>query len=514
MEFIKNSFSKLKSFWGPLGKRQRWIISGSAVFTFILLFGIVFFSGRTHYVPLFSDLQVQDTAAIVSILKEKGIPFKIDPSASAVLVPEDKVYELRLSMASLGLPRNGVVGFELFDNTKMGMTDFQQQVAYVRALEGELSRTISKINVVRFARVSLVLPRQRLFLKEQEQATASVLIGLKPGREISYDQVQAIMKLVASSVEGLSPENVSVVDTSGRLLSGIAGESDFLVSSGGGITSVQRELERRQEQDLEKKIQNMLTAIYGPGNSVVRVRVELDFSRMSKTSKQFIPQSSGKGVVRSTQTTEESYTGAAAPTQGVGTSSNIPGYAVRSTNAGGGEYSKTDQITNYEISTLQENEERPPGTIKRITASVVINGSEQDNPGEELYNSIAAALGLNEARGDRLTVAFMPFASPEEFFKDMQEYEDKAGFLSNKLFWLLVAAVCTIVLGVGVGFILRRRKKEKEAATPQEREAAAGVDILNPPKSELEILEEQIALYTDSYPEEVASIIKKWLEES
>lgn len=279
-------------------------------------------------------------------------------------------------------------------------------------------------------------------MKEQEQATASVLIGLKPGREISYDQVQAIMKLVASSVEGLSPENVSVVDTSGRLLSGIAGESDFLLPSGGSITSVQRELERRQEQDLEKKIQNMLTAIYGPGNSVVRVRVELDFSRLSKTSKQFIPQSSGKGVVRSTQTTEESYTGTAAPTQGVGTSSNIPGYAVRSTNAGRGEYSKTDQITNYEISTLQENEERPPGTVKRITASVVINGSEQDNPGEELYNSIAAALGLNEARGDRLTVAFMPFASPEEFLRICRDMKRRRAFYLTSCFgclWLQFA---------------------------------------------------------------------------
>jgi len=512
MESLKALFSKFKALWSSWSKRQKVVVASAALGTLILLVGLVVFSGRTRYAPLFSDLQMEDTAAIVSVLKEKNVPFRIDPSASAVLVPEDRVYELRLEMASLGLPNRGTVGFELFDNSKMGMTDFQQQVAYVRALEGELSRTISEIEVVRFAKVNLVLPKQRLFLKEQEEATASVLIGLRPGREISQDQVRAIMRLVASSVEGLSPENVSVVDTSGRLLSGFAEDGGFFLTAGSSVTSLQRELERKQEHDLEHKVQNMLSAIYGPGNAVVRVRVELDFSRVSKSSKQFLPQGNGKGVVRSTQVTEENYSGTAAQSQGVGTSSNIPGYSVRTSGAGSGEYSKTDQVTNYEISTLQQNEERPPGTVKRITASVVINGSEQGNPKDELYGSIAAALGLDEARGDQLTVTFIPFASPDQFYGEAGEYESRRVFSFANPLILIGGIVGLGAVAFGIFMLLRRRRVKEE--TVQETAKEEGVELINAPKTDIEILEEQVSLYSEAYPEEVASIIKKWLEES
>ncbi|MDN5318786.1 MAG: flagellar M-ring protein FliF [Thermovirga sp.] len=513
MESIKALFSKFNALWSSWSKRQKVVVAATVAGTLLVLVGLVIFSGRARYAPLFSDLQMEDTAAIVSVLKEKNVPFRIDPSASAVLVPEDRVYELRLEMASLGLPNRGTVGFELFDNSKMGMTDFQQQVAYVRALEGELSRTISEIEVVRFAKVNLVLPKQRLFLKEQEEATASVLIGLRPGREISQDQVRAIMKLVASSVEGLSPENVSVVDTSGRLLSGFAEGGEFFLSTGSSVTSLQRELERRQEHDLERKVQNMLSAIYGPGNAVVRVRVELDFSRVSRSSKQFLPQGNGKGVVRSTQVTEENYSGTAAQSQGVGTSSNIPGYSVRTSGAGSGEYSKTDQVTNYEISTLQQNEERPPGTVKRITASVVINGSEQESPKEELYRSIASALGVDENRGDQLTVTFIPFASPDQFYAQVGDLERKEGFsLANPVVLIGgVAGLGAVALGL---FMLLKRRRTKEEEAVKEAAKAEEVELLHHPKTELEILEEQISLYSESYPEEIASIIKKWLEES
>jgi len=175
MEAVKNLFYKIKDLWKKLGITQRWVIAAVTVVLLLSFSSFLFFAGKDSYTPLFSGLELNDQAAIVELLKEKGVDYKLAPSSSAILVPESSVYNLRLTMASSGLPRNGTVGYEIFDDTKMGMTDFQQQVAYVRALEGELARTISRLEVIESARVSVVLPKQKLFLKEQEPATAPFL---------------------------------------------------------------------------------------------------------------------------------------------------------------------------------------------------------------------------------------------------------------------------------------------------------------------------------------------------
>lgn len=478
----------------------------------LFLAGVLAFSGRVSYVPLFSGLELEDQAAIVNILNERKIPFRINPQDGAILVPDSEVYGLRLAMAEAGLPKNGTVGYEIFDNAKMGMTDFQQQVAYLRALEGELARTIGRLDVVESARVSVVLPKPKLFLKDEQPATASVLVRLRPGRDLSPEQVRAVIKLTASSVEGLAPENVSVVDTSGRLLSeSLEGGGAAFSKDRGEVTSLQRELERRQEKDLELKAQNMLSAIFGPGNAIVRVRVELDFTKRNRTRKEFVPQPNGKGVVRSSQVSEESYTGSAGPSQGVGTAANIPGYAVKSGASSAGEYSKTDQVTNYEISTLQEDEEETPGKIKRITASVVINREEAGTPREELLASLAAAIGIDEKRGDRISLTVMPFApAPDQ--------DGNAPVQQRLQMWVVLAALVLLTAFAGVAFFLVRRRKGGFAARKNEPEKTrvpeAAADLFDAPKDSLQVLEEQIALYARSAPEEAASIIKQWLEES
>lgn len=513
MERFKEILTRLATFWKSMARWQRWTIVGVTAGMLALFSVLLLFPGRDDYAPLFSGLELEDQAAIVDILKEQGVQYRIDPGAAAILVPENSVYGLRLTMASSGLPKNSTVGYEIFDNAKMGMTDFQQQVAYVRALEGELSRTIGRLDVVESARVNVVLPKQKLFLKEEQPATASVLIKLRPGRQMKTDQIRAVMKLVASSVEGLVPDNVSIVDTSGRLLSDLV-DDDYLLYPGvpGGRSSIQREMEKHQETDLEKKLQNMLVPIFGQGNSVVRVRVELDFTQLSTKKQEYVPGSKGKGVVRSIQTTEENFSGSANPNKGVGTSSNIPGYAVRTSGAANGDYNKTNQVINYEISSLQQEEHKAPGAVKRITASVIINSTENAVPEDELMSSLSAAIGIDENRGDRLSLAFMPFASVDKGIPALPEAKASLRMI------LLPALAVVVLLLAGAWFILRRRRKRTEEAEVAQAQGGdetgrPDVSLWDVPKNDMQILEEQIGLYAENYPDEVASIIKKWLEE-
>jgi flagellar M-ring protein FliF len=344
---------------------------------------------------------------------------------------------------------------------------------------------------------------------------------------MSAEQIRAIMNLTAYSVEGLAPENVSVVDTAGRLLSELV-EDDFLVypgGSGGAVSSVQRELEKMHERDLERKAQRMLEAVFGPGNAVVRVRVELDFARRNRTREEYVPQPNGKGVVRSRQVVEETYSGTGAPPGGgVGTATNIPGYASRQTTAEGSDYSKTDEVTNYEVSTLHQEETEAPGSVKRITASVMINGSpDEAEMRDELFASVATAIGINEERGDRLSLNFMKFApGPEEMARAAAA---PRSVLSLPIFWAAVP-LGLLLVGGGVFFLLRRRRRGEAESGDEEQplvvddgkvdrrvlEGLANLERGN--KDEIYVLEEQIGLYAENNPEDMAVILKQWLEEA
>ncbi len=516
MKNYKETLSGIRIFWTSLSRARRFTAAGVAFLLLAFLGGVVFFAGIKNLVPLYSGLELSDQAAIVEFLKENNVEYRLDPGASSILVPEERVYDLRLMLASEGMPKGGTVGFEIFDKVKMGMTDFQQQVAYIRAVEGELARTIRQLDVVETARVSVVLHKPRLFLKDEMPASASVLLKLKRGRDITREQVRAVMNLTASSVEGLEPSNVSVVDTSGRLLSDVVEDSFFMLpGSTGGVSSMQRELEKMQERDLETKIQNMLSAILGPGNSIVRIRIELDFTRRNQTRQEYLPVPGGKGgILRSAHKTEETYTGASASTQAVGTAVNIPGYAVQSSGGGSGEYGKTDDISNYEISSIQQQEEETPGSVKRITASVVINGEEGSLPSDQLLASLSSAIGIDEGRGDRLTLSFIEFV-PEALAAEVPA--DVAGQQGRgfafPLWFLPVVIGCAVLVFASRAFIKRKRgvtedKREKELS---EEEMP---DLFRTKKGGIQILEEQLGVYAENNPEDVAGIIRQWLGES
>ncbi|MGB9913478.1 MAG: flagellar basal-body MS-ring/collar protein FliF, partial [Candidatus Kapaibacteriota bacterium] len=292
-------FGQISNFLSKLSIAQKILLFG---ITFSVLFGLIYLvvqtSTKVEYATLFTQLDPTEAGKIVEKLKEKKIQYKLEDNGTTILVDKSKVYDTRISIAAEGLPESGVVGYEIFDKTNLGMSEFVQKLNYRRALEGELAKTIGSLSGVKKARVHIVIPEKALFAAEQKQPTASVTLQLAGENALSRLNIRGIQNLVASSVEGLTPNNVTVVDHRGRIIS----ESDIDPNSMLGKTQTQHEQQIRVEQYLTNKVQSLLDGVLGPGNSEVRVSAELDFTQIEKTITDFNPD---KQVVRSEQSSSQ-----------------------------------------------------------------------------------------------------------------------------------------------------------------------------------------------------------------
>lgn len=482
---------------------------------------MIFMSGSTTYEPLYAGLEVNDQAAIVDYLKENNIPYRLDPKSNAILMPGGAIYETRLALAQLGLPKGGTTGFEIFDDSNMGMSEFQQRIAYVRAIEGELARTIAQMSQVENARVSVVIPEQRLFLEQQKPSTASVLLRLRQGATLGPTQVKSIIHLVAHSVDGLEPDAVTVVDTNGRNLSDMVSDSMIMYNPDGtnSITSVQRELERQHERELENKVRVMLEQVFGPGSAVVRVRIDLDFDKKTSSFVEYSPNpETGTGVPRSNERQEESYTGQGNPVNGnPGTTTNIPGYAINSSTVES-EYNRSNNTTNYEISTRKGDQVVTPGGVRRLSASVLIDDRHNELTDERLeaiQEVIASSIGYSKERGDSLVVRAMRFSTA---FADAMAEQIR----QEKLWRILygsVAAFFVLLMILAALFVWLRMKKARLAVqeieeagkkVPTIQEMLTSPDLLAF-QGEMAVLEEQLKAYAKSHPDEIATLVNEWL---
>ena len=519
MGWFRRFSARLGLFWSSLKPWQKLSIVGASILVVSALVLAVYWAGKPSYEPLFTALEVEDQSAIVAYLRENRIDYKLDPAANAILVPRDIVYETRLSLAQGGLPKGGSVGYEIFDTTKMGLSEFQQKITYIRALEGELERTIRQIDAVDYAKVNIVIPEQRLFLEQQQPSTASVLVRLKTGMQIGPDQVKSIVHLVSHGVQGLLPENITVVDTSGKVLSDLL-DQDLLIYGQGGdgrtVSSVQRELERQQERELENKVRIMLERVFGPGRVVVRIKVDLDFDRRTSSSREYIPGETGRGVLRSQQNMEETYTGTGGPIGGApGTTTNIPGYAIAQQQGTASEYNKTETTNNYEITTRETQQVVTPGTIRRLSASVLVDGELEQERLTELRALVAPALGVDAGRGDQLVIQSMKFSTT---FADSLAEQLQAQQRMQLLFALVAAAVLLLAAALAGVLWMRKRRSRKAALPPaEERKRIPSIqELLSSPElleaqGELAVLEEQLRAYARSKPEEIANRSQDWL---
>lgn len=396
----------------PLAKK---ISLGAVLALSIGVFALLIFQARTaDYQLLYANLQEKDAASVVSWLKGQRISYELKNGGKNIWIPAGMLYETRLELASSGLPSGGGIGFEVFDKQSFALTDFVQKVNYTRALQGELARTITSLDPVEATRVHLALPEKRLFKNQQKKATASIILTLKKENTLDQNQVQGIIHLVAGSVEGLKQEDVTVINSHGKILQGKAKKDEdqrFSVD----MLVFQQEIERR----MESRAQDLLDKTMGYGQAMVRVTAKLDFAKFEKTEELF---DADEPVIRSEQTQSEN--------SGSSMAGGIPGVESNLQGNSGGQggkgpsSSKSSRTINYEISKTVSKTVNPVGTVNSLSVSVlladrVIPGEEADSPPtikprsekelKKIETMISSALGLDAKRGDIINVASMVF---------------------------------------------------------------------------------------------------------
>jgi flagellar M-ring protein FliF len=397
---------QFQAFWNRQKTSQKVTLITLVLAAAILIPILVTWATKTTYAVAFSGLSESDAGAIVEELTTQGVPYKLDGS-STILVPSDQVYNVRLKMASAGLPQTGTtVGYELFDTSSLGMTEFTQKVNYQRAVQGELERTIGSLNAIEAVSVHIVVPEKTLLSSTQQEPTASIMVKTKSGTALDAGQVRAITHLVAASIEGLKSENVVVVDSDGNMLaSGATTGSDAAAAA---VTDSRRTAELAASKDIQYKAQQMLDSVLGPDKAIVQANVTLDWTQREITSQTFDPTPS---AIRSSSISSETYTTNGTTTGGVpGATSNLPTPVATATGGTGStNYQKTDTTTNYELASTQSHELIEPGQIKQISVSVLVDSITDPTQLNVLKNAVSAAVGIDSERGDSLSVESIVF---------------------------------------------------------------------------------------------------------
>lgn len=442
--------------------------------------------------PLYTGLNFDDSAAIVEELRSSGVPFELRGEGEAILVPRDQVTTLRMTLAQSGLPTSGQVGYEIFDKQNtLGATSFVQNINQIRALEGELARTITALARIKSARVHLVLPQRELFRRDTQEPSAAIMVSTRG--DLSNGEIRAIQQLVASSIENLNTNRVSIVDDKGRLLASGAGTDEQAVLAG--------QFEERTlgvEQRLRGRVEDILANVVGAGRARVQVAAQLDTSQLTRTSETYDPNGQ---VVRSTQTRDTAnISSTGGDQQGVSVSGQLPGGGGNGSGAPTGDQAKTTEETvNYEISRTTETQVDQAGGIKRLSIAVVVDGVyTQDANGNPVYNPrtpdeiaqlttlVKSAVGFDQNRGDTVEVVNMQFAEPPGTQIAGTSSPGMFDFTRDDIMnWANMGVTLLIALALML-FVLRpliRRVLEPESeplALPQSSEIPAEVEPQGP----------------------------------
>lgn len=450
-----NSFSDTLRSLGPARLGMMVAVAAGTIAFFIYLTSRL---STPDMALLYADLDPQDSGQIVSRLEQMDVGYRLDPNGSQIFVPSDQVGRLRVVMAGEGLPSGGSVGYEIFDRSEgLGTTKFVQNINHLRALEGELARTIQSISRVRTARVHLVLSKRELFTRDRQEPTASIVLTTQGGRRLEKQQVLAIQHLVAAAVPGLKPAMVSIVDSKGTLLAR-GGDEDDLTA----MASTAEEMRVAYQSRLARTIEQLLERSVGPGNVRAQVTAAMDFDRITENSEIFDPDGQ---VVRSTQTIEEesgSSDGQSNPP--VTVSGNLPDIALPSPE--GTESKSTalrnEETVNYEISKTVKTHVRETGVVRRLSIAVLINGTTTTTEeGETVYEPrapeemeqlaslVRSAAGYDESRGDTIEVINMRFVDLAEGLPEESD-EGWSGFVGAQL----MRAAEVLVLGIVAVLVL------------------------------------------------------------
>ncbi|MGY1914574.1 flagellar basal-body MS-ring/collar protein FliF [Blastococcus sp. SYSU DS0973] len=523
---LAGTLERARSTFDTISLGQRVVIG--LLLAGLSLGGVFFYSWITTptQAPLFSNLASADASAIVDELNAQGVAYELADGGGTIMVAKDAVYDLRLAMSGQGLPAGQDTGYALLDEQGITTSEFQQQVTYQRALEGELANTLKALAGVNSAVVHVALPEDEVFVSEKSEPTASVLLDLTPGTALSGEQIQAVTNLVSSSVRDMDPDQVTVADSTGQVLS--AAGTGVTAAAGDARSQVEMEYENR----LAANAQKILDSVVGPGNAVVSVRADVDLAQRDTTSETYQFEEGTPPL--SEQTTTEEYVGGGAPVGGILGPENMPDAAEDV----GGEstYNKESTTANNAVGKTTTVEQGAPGGLNRLTVSVVMDDAVAGNLNQQqMTDLMVTAVGLDEARGDAITVAALPFdATAAENAAAAMEAAREAE--AAEQMWSMIrtggiaAGIALVVLIVWLRS--RRRDDEDEDYEPLELDddLLAELDRLRVASTreelevdnaalELEAVERakvrgEISSMVSERPDEVAAMLRGWLSES
>jgi len=513
---IRELYHQIRDSFGGLPLKSKvsislMFIAGVAAFILVLVW-----LNQPDYRVLYSNVSPEGAGRVVEYLQENNIQYKYEHNGTTILVPAGQVYDVRMQLANEGIPNDGVVGYEIFDDNNFGMTEYVQKVNYKRAMEGELQRTIQQMSEVQAARVHLVMPEEALFKEDQSEPTAAVILKLKPNHHLEKRQVDGVRYLVANSVEKLETHAVSILDAAGNLLTDDMGDP-----RNASQTSTQYSAQQKLEEYLTQKAQSMLDGVLGYGKSIVRVTADLDFTQMNKTEEIYDPESQ---VIRSEERIENAQT--------------TPDTASNE---------QEHFITNYEVNKTVQSIVKHVGEVEQLHVAVMVDGTYKQPAGEgegapvyeprdvqqmqRLERIVKAAVGFNAQRGDQFEISNVQF--------DMSEYEEQEQEFANiqkRQFWTNIvnkalSVGLVIVFLIFLRNVIKRSKvligempfnggggnspsRNKYAGTTQKKKEIPNYEIeMEDEVMERHQLQEAIRQYSNENPKEVTSLIRSWLVE-
>lgn len=550
----ENRDNGLQALWDRLRANPKipLLIAASAAIAIVV--ALLLWAKSPDYRVLYSNINDRDGGAIVTQLTQMNIPYRFAENGAALLIPADKVHETRLRLAQLGLPKGGAVGFELLDQEKFGISQFSEQINYQRALEGELSRTIESLGPVQNARVHLALPKPSLFVREQKSPSASVTLTLQAGRALDDGQINAIVYMVSSSVAGLPPGNVTVVDQSGRLLT----QSD---GTGRDLNAAQLKYAGEMENRYQRRIEAILAPMVGNGNVRAQVTAQIDFATREQTDEEYQPnQQPNKAAVRSRQLSQSDQIGgplvggvpgalsnqpsapAAAPIEtakpaaGTNADATKPNATATRSAASGPQNTRSDETTNYEVDRTIRHTQQKAGTVQRLSVAVVVNYRGTDKEGKPLPMSkeqlaqieslVRESMGFSSSRGDTLNVVNTPFTDNEITGGELPFWQSQS-FIDRLLDagrYLLVLLVAWLLWRKLVRPQLQNRQAVQKAAlaaanTPMAKPAdsnkQSNEELAQHRKSQqrvsAEVQSQRIRELAEKDPRVVALVIRQWM---
>jgi flagellar M-ring protein FliF len=545
-DYLSKIGKQISDFFSGLSFTRKIALTATLVGVIVGLFMLFSWAAKTAYSPLMTNLNPEDSSNIMRVLREKNVPFEVDSGGRIISVPTEMVNETRMALATLGMPQNSVVGYEVFDKQTLGTTSFVQKLNQRRAREGELMRTINSIRGVKRSRVHLAIPERATFVEDQKKPTASVILDLEPGVQLAEKQLFGISNLVGRAVEGLDPSDVAIVDSNGKMLT--RSNHDPISA----LTANQLEIRGRVERDMESRIEDMLSRVVGAGRVVARVSADMDFSQVNETQTLYDQEGA---AVRSSEKNNQSMEGSRPGPRGpAGAVANTPGNGPElqaATPEIRNNTNRVNEVVNYAVPQTIRTTTRSPGSIRKLSVAVVVDGRQVKVPGkdgepavmkteawsaqklQEFEAVVAGAVALDRKRGDTLEIKNMEFTREDLDLATAElDAAEKRRFLqkiaSFGVIGILGLLFFLFVVRPSIKWVTENTIDSVDSFLPQTIEeleklqkgnALAGMEdivpqmpeSLDPEKVEGEMIREKLVTMIEGNPHKAALIVKDWL---